>query len=198
MTTCYQSGNDSNCCKNEQMFDTYIDIVNDYKKRYEDKQEFYYKWYSEADNLKSAIEKAFRSEDEKGKVDNHQCRVGRKRLVKAANIAIKNLSNDKFANFNQIHSFIKSVAQDIDGFGSLASYDVAIRIAKYCNYEVNEVHFHSGTTKGAIAIGINAKEGEYMTCDNFPHPFNTLSGDHIENLLCIYKDNLENLKRVNK
>lgn len=196
MTTCYQSRNKPSCGKNDRVLYSCIDIVNDYKKFYEKEQEDGYKWYKEADNLKIAIEKAFRSEDEKGKVNGHQCRVGRERLEKALNIALEMLPKDSFNNFNEIHSFIKEVAQDVKGFGSLATYDVANRIAKYCKIEVNEVHFHAGTTKGAIAIGINARDGESMTVDNFPPPFNTLSGDHLENLLCIYKDNLKRLSKI--
>lgn len=196
MTACSKPIIKSNCSKNEQMFGSHIDIVNNYNKYYKETQECYYQWYSEADNLKSAIKKAFCSENEAGKINNHQCRVGRERLEKAANIALKKLNYDNFNNFIEIHSFVKAVAQDVKGFGSLATYDVAIRIAKYCKYEVNEVHFHAGTTKGAIAIGINAKEGESMTVDKFPPPFHTLSGDHIENLLCIYKDNLRRLRNI--
>lgn len=196
MTTCCQSGNKPSCCKNDQMLDSYIDIVNDYKNSYEKGQEDYYKWYGEADTLKSAVVKAFRSEDKAGKVNHHQCRVGRERLELAAKIALERLPNDSFKNFKEIYNFVKEVAQNVKGFGSLATYDVANRIAKYCKIEVNEVHFHAGTTKGAIAININAKDGESMAVDNFPFPFNTLSGDHLENILCIYKDNLKKLSNI--
>ena len=196
MTTCSNSVIIPNYCKTKQVFNTYKDIVNDYNKQHKERQECDYKWYSEADNLNSAVEKAFRSEDKAGKVNHHQCRVGRRRLEKAAKIASKKLSNNEFADFKELYIFVKKVAQNVNGFGSLATYDVAIRIAKYCKYEVNEVHFHAGTTKGAIAIGINAREGESMTVDKFPYPFHTLSGDHLENLLCIYKDNLKILRNI--
>lgn len=196
MTTCSNTVIIPSCYKSKQVFNTFKDIVNDYNKQHKKRQEDNYKWYSEADTLKSAIEKAFRSEDEQRKVNGHQCRVGRKRLEKAANIATEKLLNNEFTDFKEIYIFVKEVAKEVDGFGSLATYDVANRIAKYCKIEVNEVHFHAGTTKGAIAIGINARDGESMTVDNFPPPFNTLSGDHLENLLCIYKDNLKRLSKI--
>jgi hypothetical protein len=196
MTTCSSPVIILNCCKPKQVFNTYKDIVNDYNKQYKEGQECYYKWYSKADTLGSAVKKAFRSEDKAGNVNSHQCRVGRERLKQAANIATEKLSNNDFADFNEIYNFVKKVAQEVDGFGALATYDVAIRISKYCKIEVNEVYFHAGTTKGAIAIGINAKDGESMMIDNFPHPFNTLSGDHLENLFCIYKDNLKILSKI--
>jgi hypothetical protein len=41
-------------------------------------------------------------------------------------------------------------------------------------------------------MGLDVKDGETMTVDQFPAPFNQLSGDHLENLLCIYKDVLSN------
>jgi hypothetical protein len=41
-------------------------------------------------------------------------------------------------------------------------------------------------------MGLDVKDGETMTVDQFPAPFNQLSGDHLENLLCIYKNVLSN------
>ncbi len=49
MTTCSNTVLIPNCCKNKQVFNTFKDIVNDYNKQYKERQEYDYKWYSEAD-----------------------------------------------------------------------------------------------------------------------------------------------------
>lgn len=170
---------------------TYQDILNDYKDNVYSRIESDYLWYRKADNLRTAIEKAFKSENARGKVDSHQCRVGRERLAKAVKIALKhydNISEKNFSNFDKIHQFVKSVADELKGFGRLAAYDVAVRIAKYQGCSISEVHLHAGVTKGASAMGFNVKDGDTISIDQFPAPFNQLDGDHLENILCLYKD----------
>jgi len=170
-------------------------IFNDYKVNVYPHQENYYAWFRKADNLRSAIKKAFLSEDERGKVHGHQALVGRERLAKAAEIALERfdaLCVCNFDNFDTIHKFVESVGNEVKGFGRLAAYDIALRIAKYKGCNIEEVHFHAGVTVGARAMGLDVKDGETMTVDQFPAPFNQLSGDHLENLLCIYKDVLSN------
>lgn len=174
---------------------TLTDIFNDYKVIVYPHQENYYAWFRQADNLSSAIKKAFLSEDKQGKVHKHQSLVGRKRLAKAAEIALarfETLSENNFDNFNTIHQFVKSVGNQVKGFGHLAAYDIALRIAKYQGCDIKEVHLHAGVTVGARAMGFDVKDGEVMSVAQFPVPFNQLSGDHLENLLCIYKNVLAN------
>lgn len=72
---------------------TYQDILNDYKNNVYSRKESDYLWYRKADNLRTVIEKAFKSENARGKVDSHQYRVGRQRLAKAAEIALKRYDN---------------------------------------------------------------------------------------------------------
>jgi hypothetical protein len=170
---------------------TYTDIFNHYRVNGYPYQESYYNWFRQSDSLKSAIEKAFLSKDEQGKVYRHQARVGRKRLAKAAGIALERfnaLSESYFDNFDKIHQFVQYVGAEVPGFGSLAAYDVTLRIAQYQGCDILDVHLHAGVTQGARAMGFNVKDGETLTVDQFPEPFNKLSPDHLENLLCIYKN----------
>ncbi|NER47692.1 MAG: hypothetical protein F6J86_37195 [Symploca sp. SIO1B1] len=172
---------------------TYTDIFNEYCNQVFPSQEKYYDWYRESDSLRSAIKKAFLSEDLQKKVHPHQYRVGRQRLEQAAAIALEHfdaISDIHFDNFNQIHQFVQSVAAEVSGFGSLAVYDVALRIAKYQNCDLKEVHLHAGVTVGARAMGFEVKDGDILQVEQFPKPFKQLSGDHLENLLCIYKNRL--------
>lgn len=171
--------------------ETYTDILNHYLINGFISQETYYTWFRESDSLKSAIKKAFLSKDQRGKVHGHQARVGCQRLAKAAGIALerfKALSESYFDNFDKIHQFVQSVGAEVPGFGSLAAYDVTLRIAKYQGCDILDVHLHAGVTQGARAMGFDVRDGETLRVDQFPEPFNQLSADHLENLLCIYKN----------
>lgn len=41
------------------------------------------------------------------------------------------------------------------------------------------------------------REGKKISVSHFPSPLNALSGDHLENLLCIYKEELKKQKISN-
>lgn len=193
----------------------YEQIYNGYKTQIFDSQEKYYDWYRQADNLLEAIEKAFKSEDERNKVHGHQCNVGRKVLKQATKKAVEtyqenNLSEKDLNTFEKIYEFV-DYSTVINRFGELAHYDVSLRIAKYqelkypiCGH-LTEVYLHRGTLNGAKAVFYagdmdksiqksNLKEGRKISITSFPHPLNTLSGDHLENLLCIYKQQLKEQK----
>ncbi|WP_445636780.1 hypothetical protein NSTC745_01741 [Nostoc sp. DSM 114161] len=174
---------------------SYTDVYKDYMADVYPHAEEEYSWYKKADNLRDAVKKAFRSEDECGKVNSHQCLVGRACLAEATEIALKrfdNLGISSFDSFDTIHQFVESVSAEVKHFGPLATYDVALRIAKYLDLELQEVYLHKGVTIGARALGFNVKDGDIMPVEEFPAPFNKLSGDHLENLLCIYKKVLAN------
>lgn len=169
---------------------SYTDVYKDYLVKVYPYAEKEYSWYKQADNLRDAVKKAFRSEDEQGKVNNHQSRVGRKRLALATEIALERfdiLGISSFDSFNTIYQFVQSVSAEVHGFGQLATYDTTLRIAKYLGCELQEVYLHAGVTTGASALGFTVKDGDIIPVEEFPAPFNELSGDHLENLLCIYK-----------
>ncbi len=170
---------------------TYSDIFNEYRDHILPTQENYYDWFRESDSLKSAIKKAFLSEDQQGRVHGHQARVGRKKLAQAAAIALERfnaIGESHFDNFNKIHQFVQSVGAEVSGFGSLAVYDVSLRIAKYQGCDIQDIHLHAGVTLGARAMGFEVKDGDTLRVEQFPKPFNQLSEDHLENLLCLYKN----------
>ncbi len=201
-------------------YNFYAQIYNHYKTKIFDCQEKYYDWYRQSNNLEKAISKAFKSEDECLKVHSHQHRVGRKVLEQARNIALNiykenNYSETDLNTFDEIYNkFVSSIRCKVKGFGELAHYDISLRIAKYQNAKypncgnLTEVYLHRGTLDGAKAV-FNAghidksikksdiREGEKISVSHFPSPLNNLSGDHLENLLCIYKEELKKQKISN-
>lgn len=171
---------------------SYTDIYNHYSKNVYPCAEEEYSWYKQADNLEDAVKKAFLSINEKGEVEDHQARYGiPKCLPLAAEIALEHLDTQciiDFDNFKSIYQFVRSVKEKIKGFGELANYDVALRISQYLGIELHEVYLHAGTKEGFHALRLNIKNRGIIPVDKFPEPFNQLSGDHLENLLCMYKE----------
>ncbi|GAB4542543.1 MAG: hypothetical protein Tsb0014_35420 [Pleurocapsa sp.] len=198
----------------------YKHIYNDYKTKIFNYQEEYYDWYRQANNLLEAINKAFKSEDKDNKVHPHQHRVGRSVLKQATEKALEiykgnNLSEKDLNTFNKIYNFVHLVRKQIPRFGELANYDISLRIAKYLEFQypkcgyLTEVYLHRGTLEGTEAIfnaggmakniqNLDLKEGKKISVTSFPSPLNTLSGDHLENLLCIYKHQSKEQKMSNQ
>lgn len=85
---------------------SYADIYNDYRDNVYPCAEKEYSWYKKADNLRDAVKKAFLSEDEQGKVHNHQCRVGRQRLALAVEIALEYFDGHYISSFENFHRII--------------------------------------------------------------------------------------------
>ncbi|MDZ8242295.1 MAG: hypothetical protein RMZ69_35040 [Nostoc sp. ChiQUE01a] len=170
---------------------SYTDIYNEYHKNVYCCAEEEYSWYKQAENLRHAVRKAFLSEDKCGRVQSHQRRIGRESLALAADIALEHFDTQSiidFDNFNTIYKFVGNVRNQVYKFGELAHYDVALRISKYLGFELQEVYLHAGVTIGFRALNLNIKNKRIIPVKEFPEPFNQLSGDHIENLLCIYKE----------
>ena len=176
---------------------SYTDIYNDYLANVYPCAEEEYSWYKKADNLRDAVKKAFLSRNKNGEVEDHQAGYGiPKCLPLAAEIALEHFDAEcitGFDNFKTIDQFVRSVRKEVKGFGELANYDVAMRIAHYVGCgELQVVYLHAGVKTGCRALGLNVKNRRIIPVEEFPVPFNQLSGDHLENLLCIYKEVLAN------
>ena len=174
---------------------SYVEKYNEYLKKFFYEREQQYDFYKKADNLRNAMEKAFLSKDEQGNLNRHQYRVGTKRLEEALEKALENFDTKGipvFKDFNSVYKFVESIR--CKRFGLLTTYDVAVRIAKYLNLEVDKVYLHCGTTLGARACGLKTvRDGDTLSVDEFPAPLNQLSCDHLENFLCLYKHELANI-----
>ncbi|MEH2241498.1 hypothetical protein [Nostoc sp.] len=144
---------------------SYTDIYNYYRDNVYPCAEKEYSWYKKADNLRDAVEKAFLSKDEQGKVHRHQCRVGRYCLALAAKIALEYFDGhyiSSFENFHSIYQFVDSVSCKVKGFGELGTYEVALRITKYLGCELQKVYLHADVTIGTCALSFNVKDGDII------------------------------------
>jgi hypothetical protein len=73
------------------------------------------------------------------------------------------------------------------GIGTLFIYDATPRIGAKLNFEPKKVHIHSGTKKGAHALGVFSLN-DIVNKSCFPDGICDLEPLQIEDLLCIFKD----------
>ena len=170
-------------------------IVSTYKKVYLPAAHAEWRWFASAKNIKEAIARAVSSElNEDGNyMSSHQRRIGRAKLAKAA-IYFGRMAEEyaSATNFEQVYAITKSVSTPKElRIGELARYDFSTRVSAFLNLKPESVYLHAGTRTGARNLGY-LHENEIQKTELIQkHPeLETLSPDDIENLLCIFKDNL--------
>jgi hypothetical protein len=93
----------------------------------------------------------------------------------------------KCSSFEALHDLIEREIRGIDDIGSLTVYDVATRIGAHLHLEPEKVYLHSGTEKGARALGLGARRKTLEPAE-LPIEFGRLTAREIEDCLCLYKD----------
>ena len=80
------------------------------------------------------------------------------------------------------------------GIGELTKYDTIIRIAAYRNLFPTKVYLHSGTKVGAKNLLGKLGKRKYLGIEELPIELQDLhlSASEIEDILCIFKDDLKN------
>ena len=178
---CHKHKNQSIKVKNLEM------LVKDYLCKYEDSYEPEDQWWAESSTWEKALERAWNSRLENGKMHRHQCHVAPK-LPEGLKIALAaNIQPDRFTDFHQLYSWIKSITACVIGLGNTTTYDVARRLGVWMKIQPELVYLHAGSAKGAKKLGI---EGESVILTAFPHEIQKLGATHAENFLCHNKDEI--------
>ena len=95
----------------------------------------------------------------------------------------------KCSSFEALHTLIEREIGGIPDIGPLTVYDVATRIGAHLQLEPEKVYLHSGTKKGARALGLGARRKSLEPAE-LPVEFGRLTAREIEDCLCLYKDYL--------
>ncbi|MDY6902998.1 MAG: hypothetical protein SWZ49_33735 [Cyanobacteriota bacterium] len=177
-----------NSKKNDSKNSTLADMVDEYLKEHGNSYDWEDKWWGDRNiTWSEAIERAWRSLMENGKMHGHQRRVAHK-LKEGLEFSLSdNIQPDDFNNFESIYSWIKSVTDRVKGLGVTTAYDVARRLGAWLNMLPTMVYLHAGAAEGAKKLGI---EGETVSLNDFPQEIQKLGAVHAENFLCIYKNRL--------
>jgi hypothetical protein len=144
-------------------------------------------WGDKTITWSEAVERAWRSRFENGKMHGHQRRVAGKLDLGLEACLNQNQQPDNFDDFHAVYSWVESITQKISGLGVTTAYDVARRLGAWLNMQPTMVYLHAGAVEGAKKLGI---EGETVSLNDFPEEIQKLEATHAENFLCIYKNRL--------
>ena len=154
-------------------------------------------WFGNVSCIEEAIQRSALSRMCDDKMHPHQRRVGGKALAVASK-RLKPSATDiaSARSFQRIISIVEEVAGPVERIGTLANYDIALRIGKFKGLKPKEVYLHAGARKGAMALDIPLDRVVPLT--SLPAALQHLEPYEIEDFLCIYKDCLTRLPKAQK
>lgn len=92
-------------------------------------------------------------------------------------------------DFAQLHDRVGVLRGGVDRIGDLAIYDITQRIGCYRGIEPDAIYLHRGTREGARALGWRENSPTMPVAALRPE-FQALSSAQLEDILCIYKDEI--------
>lgn len=152
------------------------------------------KWYA-AMSLGDAIEHAAAAHNDELKRHPHQTRVTRAAIRAATIILKRNQSAIKdCADFDALHALIERELGSVKGIGEMYIYDCAQRIGWALGRHPRRIYLHRGTRDGAKAVGVDVHGRKAIEVKELPADLRALTASELEDLLCIYKDELRNAR----
>lgn len=163
--------------------ETLTALVDNYRKVEGKNADVWWATFNSRSSMKDAIDNAMMPG---GKKHKHQHRLKRAVLKKTADRLLRN--GQRLINATTFEDIMRVVqGSRVKGFGTLAIYDVALRVGLSNGILPTCVYLHAGTRKGARRLRLNASKST-LRIDELPKPLRALQPHHVENFLCIYKD----------
>jgi len=147
------------------------------------------KAFASAATLRDAVRMAALAKTPERKL-RHQWRIPNRVLAECARYleaAVPELA--AAPTFEALHEVVRSEIRGVRGVGKLTVYDTALRIAAWRRLEPARVFLHAGTRVGAgyLGLGVGA---ESLSVEDLPAPLRSLRPREVEDVLCIYKEDL--------
>ena len=161
-------------------------LVGQYLRRFAPRRQAERERFAQMPDLATAIRDAALARRADGKCEDHQRRVGLRRL-KPFERALQQARGDiaECQTFDDLHAIVSE--HQTEGVGPLTVYDTAVRLGAYLGLAPEKVYLHTGTRKGARALGLEASS-DHLEPDHLPLPLRRLAPDETEDFLCIFKD----------
>jgi len=141
-------------------------------------------------SLRAAIRNAALAVNSRGKRYSHQRRLAKVALERALDALSKHArAIQKAHDFDDLFHLIDTALEPIPGLGELYVYDTTLRIGAKLNLFPDKVYLHAGTRLGARALGLCTAATLKMS--ELPKEFRALKPHEIEDVLCIFKDELK-------
>ncbi|MFV9507774.1 MAG: hypothetical protein AB4911_24765 [Oscillochloridaceae bacterium umkhey_bin13] len=145
-------------------------------------------FYEHLPTIDMSIEYAALAKLPSGKRHPHQYRLKRTVLESVRQcLQIHAEQLEQSNSFEDVIHIVRGCA--VPGFGPLAMYDTALRLAVRLGKRPTAVYIQAGTRKGAATLGLNV-DRPMIPMDELPGPLQRIGAEHVENFLCIYKDQL--------
>jgi len=144
-------------------------------------------------SLPQAIYLAGQAMDDNCRRFNHQFRLTKEALNNAtAALTASTAAIERCNDFEQLITLIEDLVGEITRIGELYIYDTALRIGAKRGIEPELVYLHAGTREGAKALGFDGNRKSIHRSE-LPTALQSLRPREIEDLLCIYKEDLKRL-----
>jgi hypothetical protein len=166
-------------------------IVRTYIRKIRPKAKAEIDWFAHQPSLDAAIEKAALAVNSRGKRYSHQRRLTKVALKHAFRALLdESGAIEKAGDFDELFRIIGVAVNPIPGIGELYVYDTSFRIGAKLNLFPTKVHLHAGTRRGARALGLD-RSAATLKVSALPKELRTLEPHELEDILCIFKDELK-------
>jgi hypothetical protein len=173
-------------------------IIRDYLVNFQREHEEEMMWFRNQGSFEDAMRLATQAQDGRGRRYSHQRRI-KLQAITGASRALAEVYDDlrKCSSFHELWSLIGSSLESIKGVRELYVYDCASRLGAHLGLQPERVYLHAGTREGAKNLGLLTQRGvrtRWLEPRNLPLALRTLPPSDVENLLCIYKAELAQIK----
>jgi hypothetical protein len=169
---------------------TFNEIVQDYRWRYVGKTEEELAWFRGQPTVADAIRKAAFALKPNGARYSHQRWLKDETARMAAEIMLAHEAEIAAApDFESLHELLGRLLAQVPGAGEMYLYDTAFRLSGKFGRPPTRVFLHRGTRDGARAIGFDSGRA-HIEMTELPEPLQVLKAYEVEDVLCLYKNDL--------
>lgn len=146
-------------------------------------------WFASRPSFEDTVRVAALAQDWRGKRLAHQRRIPGAVLLQCKERLLSSIAQLRACEtFEQLYETVRRTAR-IRGAGELYCYDTAVRIGAKLGVFPELVYLHAGTRDGAVKLGFNRSQATIHPSE-LPRELRWLEPQEIEDLLCIYKDQI--------
>lgn len=146
--------------------------------------------------IEEAIESVPEARKENGALHNHQRHLKESTVDEVRQELREHQKAIKaVANFEELFALFERILLPIRGVGEMYVYDTALRMGAFLRKLPDQIYLHKGTREGVMALGISVEERKSVDVSELPTPFQVLKPHEIEDVLCIYKIEINRIHR---
>ena len=140
-----------------------------------------------------ALKLAALGKESNGQHMDHLCCLESAAMAEAlAKLSAKSKELANYKTFDDLYNAIVKYVQGIDGLGPMYFYDVALRLGVCQGLWPSKVYLQRGAQAGATHLNLTSQSNN-LEYSAFPSELHCLNAVEIEDFLCIFQKQLEDL-----